>query len=78
MARLNLDAIPDKPLRKMKELLALLEPDDRDAVIAAAMGNKNIPEVRAAVQEAYPELPAFELKTWVNWANNLRMGRTVG
>ena len=78
MGRLKLDAIPDKPLRKMKDLFALLDPDDRDMVLAAVEAGKDTAAIREHVQAAYPELQQFELKSWVNWANNYRAGRTVG
>ena len=78
MGRLKLDEIPEKPLRKMKDLFALLDPDDREMVIAAVEANKDVATIREHVQAAYPELQQFELKSWVNWANNYRSGRTVG
>lgn len=78
MGRLDLDKIPDKPLRKMKELFALLDPDDRDMVLEAVGAGKDTAAIREQVQSAYPELPQFELKSWINWANNYRSGRTVG
>ncbi len=78
MGRLNLDAIPEKPLRKMKDLFALLDEDDRQMILEAVEAGKDTAAIREQVQLAYPELQQFELKSWVNWANNYRAGRTCG
>lgn len=47
-------------------------------IIAAVEAGKDTAAIREQVQQAYPELQQFELKSWVNWANNYRAGRTVG
>lgn len=62
----------------MKDLFALLDPDDRLMVLEAIEAGKDTATIREHVQSAYPELPQFELKSWVNWANNYRQGRTCG
>lgn len=78
MGKLDLDALPDKPLR-MSELLDLLEPDDREAVLGAILAQrKRVSDLREAIHDAYPEIPRLELKTWNQWATNYRQGKTSG
>lgn len=78
MGKLDLDAVPDKPLR-MNELLAMLDADDRTVLLDAITAQrKRVADLRNAVMDAYPELPSLELKTWNQWAANYRQGKTSG